>query len=313
MNVTGLHHVTAVCANAARTAEFYTNLLGMHLVKKTVNFDWPETYHLYFGDRIGTPGSLITFFEWPGVAEGRRGIGATDHIALRAASAGDLPAWRDRLAKGGVPVSQPFAEASTSALAFPDPDGLLLEIVAPESETGGGGALRIEAIDHVAVRVSDIGRSREFYTGTLGLRTLESGSTPDGIATEHWGGGDFGAAAPIVVAMATAGSAAHSRIGVGLTHHVAFETADDRTQRDWQARLRSQGLEVTPVMERKYFRSIYFRDPDGHVLEIATRGPGMAVDEDAERLGQRLALPEWLEPQRMAIESHLTPFSVSTP
>jgi glyoxalase family protein len=236
----GLHHVTCVCSDALRTAEYYRDALGFSLVKKTVNFDDPHSYHLYFGDEVGSPGSLVTFFEWPRAAQGRLGRGTLESIGLRTPNV----------------VEECDAE---------DPDGLRLRLYPAEKP-------RLH--DFVAIGNPDL------YAGLVDEDAPLRFSEP---AEET------------------------ALIGAGTTHHLAWRAADDAEQQAWLQRLVEVGLRPSPVQDRKYFSSIYFRMPDGILLEIATDGPGFLVDEPRETLGAGLALPPWLEPERATLERELAP------
>jgi glyoxalase family protein len=240
MQLAGLHHVTCVCSDAQRTLDFYRDGIGFALVKKTVNFDDPHSYHLYFGDERGRPGTLITFFEWPRAAAGRLGRGTLESIGLET----------------------PLADEETEV---EDPDGLRLRLYP-------GPAPRLRD-------VSVIGNP-DLYAGL------------------------FAEDAPLLFADPLEDAAL---IGPGTTHHIAWRTRNDAEQQAWLARLDDLGLHPTPVQDRKYFRSVYFRMPDGILIEIATDEPGFLVDEPAESLGQGLSLPPWLEPERETLERELTP------
>jgi glyoxalase family protein len=235
-----LHHVTCVCSDAQRTADFYRDEVGFSLVKKTVNFDDPHSYHLYFGDETASPGTLLTFFEWPRAGRGRLGRGTFESIGL-------------------------VSPVTGSEWELEDPDGLRLRLYPGE---------RAALADVVA----------------LGNPALYAGLVePE---------------APLSFAAPTEETAL---IGAGTTHHIAWRAADDAEQAAWLARLVELGLRPTGVQDRKYFRSIYFRMPDGILLEIATDGPGFLVDEPLETLGRGLSLPPWLEPDRATLERELTP------
>jgi glyoxalase family protein len=236
-----LHHVTCVCQNAQRSADFYRDL-GFRLVKKTVNFDDPRSYHLYFGDEQGSPGSLITFFEWPGAERGRLGLGTLESIALVA------PGQEERR-------------------EVEDPDGLRLELIPGE-------------------------RPALHYVTAYGNPDVYSGLVSDN--------------APLRFAEPPGRTAL---IGAGTAHHVAWRADDEDEEVAWQDRLEAIGLRPTAIQDRKYFRSIYFRMPDGLLIEIATDGPGFAVDEPAESLGRTLALPDWLEAERVDVERDLAPIA----
>ncbi|MFZ1881786.1 MAG: VOC family protein [Gaiellaceae bacterium] len=240
MQLTGLHHVTCVCADAQRTLDFYRDRLGFSLVKKTVNFDDPHSYHLYFGDEVGSPGTLITFFEWPRADVGRLGRGTLESIGLETPSV-------------------------TEESEGEDPDGLRLRLYPAEKP-------RVR--DVVAIGNPDL------YAGL------------------------FADDAPLHFAEPTEEAAL---IGAGTTHHIAWRARDDAEENAWFERLSEVGLRPTEMQDRKYFRSIYFRMPDGILIEIATDAPGFLVDEPAESLGQALSLPPWLEEERETLERELTP------
>jgi glyoxalase family protein len=242
MRLDGLHHVTCVCSDAQLNLDFYRDELGFPLVKKTVNFDDPHSYHLYFGDETGSPGSLITFFEWPRARRGRLGRGTLESIGL---------------------VTPAVSVESRAE----DPDGLVLRLYPGERP-----ALR----DVVAIGNPDL------YAGLF---------ADDGVLSF---------AEPIEET---------ALIGAGTAHHVAWRAADDAALQGWLERLVELGLRPTPVQDRKYFRSIYFRMPDGVLIEVATDGPGFLVDEPAESLGQGLSLPPWLEHERRTLERELTPIA----
>ena len=240
MQLVGLHHITCVCSDAQQTLDFYRDRLGFTPVKKTVNFDDPHSYHLYFGDEVGRPGTLITFFEWPRAEPGRLGRGTLESIGLESPNVGE-------------------------ETEIDDPDGLHLRLYPAEAP----------ALRDVAV----IGNP-DLYAGLF---------SPD---------------APLQFAEPVEEAAL---IGAGVTHHIAWRAADAAEQDAWLQRLTELGLRPTPVQDRKYFESIYFRMPDGVLIEIATDGPGFLVDEPADTLGQGLSLPPWLEPERATLERELTP------
>jgi glyoxalase family protein len=240
MQLAGLHHITCVCSEAQQTLDFYRDEVGFTLVKKTVNFDDPHSYHLYFGDVVGRPGTLITFFEWPRADPGRLGRGTLESIGL----------------------ASPRVAQETE---IDDPDGLHLRL---------------------------------YPAGAAGLRDVVVIGNPDLYA------GLFSSDAPLQFAEPVEEPAL---IGAGTTHHIAWRAADGTEQNAWLERLTEVGLRPTPVQDRTYFESIYFRMPDGVLIEIATDGPGFLVDEPTETLGEGLALPPWLEPDRATLERELTP------
>jgi glyoxalase family protein len=304
--ITGIHHVTAIATDPRRNLEFYTEALGLRLVKQTVNFDDPGTYHLYFGDELGRPGTILTFFPWPLARRGERGAGQATTTALSVPE-GSLGWWRRRLERFGAPVEEPRRRFEEEALRFLDPDGLQLELVAEaaEGESGAwlGGPIAAEravrGVHSVALTVADATATAELLTAGLGLRA----------AGEAAGRLRFSAEGPSPVGkhvdLLPRPDVAPGRVAAGSVHHVAWRVAGDRQQEEWRQRLGSRGLGVTPVQERNYFRSIYFREPGGVLFEIATDGPGFATDERPSELGTELKLPRWLEPQRDRIAAAL--------
>jgi glyoxalase family protein len=314
-------------------------VLGLRLVKQTVNFDAPDTYHLYFGDELGRPGTLLTFFEWSHAPHGRPGIGGTQSVALYVASYDALRMWHRRLSDIGVIVEGLVAQYPFTALRFRDPDGLVIRLVvadpgwpAAASQTQAE-ATKLpkeswpEAVDaitpemslrrgmsHITAISSNIERTHAFYGDLLGLQRIRIPSDADAAVQETWWywGRWNGADAPgpmVAYAQRDAAQEGHARIGVGQTHHFALAVADQAEQLAWRERLVSAGLRVTPVLDRVYFTSIYTNDPDGHIVELATVGPGFAVDETQKELGRRLQLPPWLAGQRTEIEAILTPLN----
>lgn len=349
MSILGIHHITMVCSNAQSTVDFYSKLLGMKLVKKTVNFDAVNTYHLYFGDETGAPGSLLTFFEWPDAPGGRWGIGTTHHVALLVENEDAQLKWKRRLIDNGVKVTGPYDRRYFHSIYFTDPDGMILEIATrkpgwtvdesaeqlgtnvilpPESITHRGRDnkaiaaktwaepvpevtpdMALKRMHHITAISSEIIRTTDFYTGMLGFNVVKRTVNYDDTAWPHfyYAVGDFSPGSVMTYFGYSPNTMRYGSLGTGLTHHVAFAVKDDDAQREWREKLLSNNVQVTEVLDRKYFKSIYFNDPDGHILEIATVGPGMLVDEDSRTLGTRLTLPEWLEANRTIIETELKP------
>jgi glyoxalase family protein len=347
--IKGIHHITLVAANARRTADFYTRVLGLRLVKKTVNFDAPDKYHLYFGDETGSPGTLVTFFEWPHAPKGIWGIGATHHFALMVENSTGLLQWKRWLTDQGISVDGPYNRVYFESIYFTDPDGVIVEIAtrgpgwgfdepfetwgtelrlppletmvghrdeqviaartAPEPVAGITPEMRLPGLHHITAIASDIERTTQFYTETLGMRLVKrtvNFDNPD--APHYYYAAEDGHPGSVITYFGYApGMLRRGQIGRGLTHHFALEVEDDDAQQAWREHLLSMGVETTPILDRKYFHSIYFHDPDGHIVEIATRNPGFLVDEPRETLGQGLALPDWLEQERATIEAGLEP------
>lgn len=320
MTILGLHHITLGCSHAQRTVDFYTRILGLRFVKKTVNFDDPGSYHLYFGDEVGRPGTAITFFEWAGVPPGRPGIGGTHHLAWRVEEAASVRRWARRLADAGARVEGPYEVGDNLAVQVRDPDGVILEIIAakdgpgeagpvwpdPVPEIDGAMALR-QGMDHWAGECSDLGRTRAFYGDLLGMPLMERQGGHGGLEGRSWAWRAGSAGGHVVFVQSDVRARPRAKIGVGQTHHFALAVADAGAQLAWRERLVGAGLSVTPVLDRVYFQSIYTRDPDGHIVELATLGPGFTVDESAEDLGSSLRLPPWLEDDRAQIERRMRP------
>lgn len=347
----GFHHVTLVSRDAARTLAFYRDLLGLRLVKRTVNFDDPRSWHLYLGDSTGTPGTLVTFFEWPDAPKGRWGVGGVHHLALGVDSPEGLLKWKRRLVDHGIRPSGPIDRGYFQSLYFSDPDGQVLEIatkgpgyaidepadalgaleVVPDpARLPGAGEraafearihaepvptvtadMRLRGIHHISGITDDLERAHDFYEGALGLRIVKRTVNQDDGRTRHWfwaslRDGEMGEHSAMTL-FGWPGSDYRARPGVGQTHHVAFRAPGDEHLGAWQEHLRSMGVAVTEVQDRRYFRSIYFQAPDGLLLEIATDAPGFALDEAPATMGSELVLPPWLEPRRKAIEAELTP------
>jgi catechol 2,3-dioxygenase-like lactoylglutathione lyase family enzyme len=303
----GIHHVTAIAREPQRNLDFYSGLLGMRLVKLTINYDDPGTYHFYYGDGLGRPGSLLTFFPWTGGRPGRQGTGQINGVGLAVPSS-SLGYWIERLLSQGVKYEGPTRRFGEQVLAFADPDGLMLELIATTRVDGIEGwpdgpipAQRaVRGIHAVTIWEDGDAGSAPFLTGTMGFRQaaeeenrlrFESGETGLGTVVElrrapgFWRGSD----------------------GVGTVHHVAFRTVDDMLQQQRQEEIRGLGFGVTEVRDRTYFRSIYFREPGGVLFEIATDGPGFLLDESAAELGTSLKLPPHLEPLRQRLEKALPP------
>lgn len=311
-HITGIHHVTAVASSAAENLAFYTTVLGLRLVKKTVNFDDPHTYHLYYGDARGAPGTILTFFPWENLPPGRPGAGMVTAVAFAVARS-SLNFWQQRLAAAGRSV-QPGERFGEPLLSFSDPHGLPLAIVgldAPPAPTAwdDGPIAAHNAIRgfHAVTATLNAASGIETLLGdTMGLRLhRRAGRRYRYLTADEATPGHF--LDLVIDPRAPTGSP-----GGGTVHHIAFRTASDRTQSAWQTRLRESGLTVTGVRDRKYFRSIYFQSPGGVLFEIATDPPGFEVDESPETLGRDLKLPERYEQTRSAIETRLPPLHPET-
>jgi glyoxalase family protein len=299
MKLEGMHHITMITADAEKNVEFYADVLGLRMVKKTVNFDAPDAYHLYFGDEAGSPGSILTWFEFPGAAKGRAGAGMIHTIELGVASEASLDFWAERLAATGYE-----SERGERSLTFADYDGLRFALVIADD---GNPPLRAEhpevPAEHAIVGVEGarayiargLDADRDLLTETLGFAEVAEGEYRlNGEERHfHWG---YDAATQRGIQ------------GAGTVHHIAWHSRDE-DHVAWQQRVAEAGMHVTPVIDRDYFLSIYFRQPQGVLFEIATTSPGFAVDEDPERLGEELRLPAQHEHLRPQLERLLTPLT----
>ena len=276
MKVPGIHHVTALAGDPQRNLDFYTGVLGLRLVKLTVNFDDPGTYHLYYGNHEGTPGTIMTFFPWPAASRGSVGAGQVSEVSF-AVPHGSTDHWARKLQK------VPEADGS---LLFADPDGLPLRLEPSAAEAG-----------HAIQRFAGVTLQERQAPSTADLLTTAMGFEANG--------DNLFRSANDVVLLAEDAYAKPGRMGAGTVHHVAFRAETEERQLEWQQLLKKRGLHVTEVLDREYFHSIYFREPGGVLFEIATDPPGFAVDELPAELGTHLKLPPWLEPRRAEIEGKL--------
>jgi catechol 2,3-dioxygenase-like lactoylglutathione lyase family enzyme len=305
----GIHHVTAIAGNPQENIDFYAGLLGLRLVKLTVNFDDPGAYHLYYGDEVGHPGTIMTFFSWPGARRGRRGIGQVGATSL-AVPPGSIGFWKDRLRSAGVrlarPVDEPERRFGDPVLAFLDPDGLFVELVASEAAEGWpcwqegpvSAEHAIRGFHSVTLEEEGYVRTQELLTDTLGFE-------PVGQERQvcRFRAGEDGPGNLLDIRMAP--NMQFGVVAVGTVHHVAWRAPDDASEQALQHDLARLGYNPTQMLDRQYFHSVYFREPGGVLFEIATEPPGFTVDESVEELGTHLKLPPWLEPKRAAIEQIL--------
>ncbi|MDB4949922.1 MAG: Glyoxalase/bleomycin resistance protein/dioxygenase [Gemmatimonadetes bacterium] len=303
----GIHHVTAIASDPQRNLDFYAGTLGLRLVKRTVNFDDPQTYHLYFGDDAGSPGSILTFFPWPGARRGRTGVGQTGATAF-AVPEGSLGWWIARLVSHGVEHDAPTRRFGQPVVAFRDPDGLPLELVADpragERGTWDGGGVpaqhAIRGVHSVTLWLARTDATARVLTEALGFAHVADEGDRSRYAA---GGGGPGALVDLRVVDAGLRGAG----GAGTVHHVAWRAATDADEVALSRRVSAMGLQPTPVIDRNYFNSVYFREPGGVLFEIATDPPGFTADEPAESLGEALKLPPQYEPRRAQIEAVLPP------
>ena len=315
MQLGGIHHVTAITGDASRNVAFYTQVLGMRLVKKTVNQDDVSAYHLFYGDEVGHAGTELTFFDWPLAGPTREGAGTISAIMLGVRGRDSLNCWAQRLESFGVEHAgvQIRGEDGRAVLAFRDPEGQRLELLDDEGRMGGEpwkkspvpAEMAIRGLYGVRFTVRQAERSARLLTEVLGFR--QAGSYQ--LAGQHEvlvfevGPGGPGTQVQLEVRP----DLSFGRPAIGGVHHVAFRTPDDEQQQLWRARIAEAGGHPTQVIDRFYFHSIYFREPGGILCEIATDGPGFATDEDSATLGESLALPPFLEPHRKEIEANLQP------
>ena len=306
MTKNGIHHVTAIAGPARRNLGFYTQVLGLRLVKKTVNFDDPGTYHFYYGNEEGRPGTILTFFPWEHAALGRVGLGQAEETTFRIPESA-IGYWTHRFIEKGVPHEAPRKRFGETVLGFKDPDGMRLALVAvadAESEEGyangevpaehairgfGGVTLLVKAPEATGAILSDVFGFAEIAREGSSIRYRAAGGAPGNTVDVH-AAGDF----------------LPGRMGAGTVHHIAFRAAGDAEQASMVKRLAERhGMQTTEQRDRYYFRSVYFREPGGVLFEIATDDPGFAIDEPSSELGQSLKLPAFLEPRRGEIEKVL--------
>jgi glyoxalase family protein len=299
MKLDGIHHVTAITGDAVGNVEFYAGVLGLRMVKRTVNQDDPTVYHLFYGDDDGSPGMDLTFFEYPDAVRGRPGAGMVHRIVWRVASSASLEFWAARLEQHDVAIER----AEDGGLRFDDPEGLTHELVVSRADDAPLRASApaipaehaLQGFDGVRAYAADPAASAGLLLEGLGFTTEDGQSWQ--VRGEHRGGFyAYDQPPPEVLASQ----------GAGTVHHVAFACKPDE-QEEWRVRAADAGAHPTPVIDRFYFRSVYFREPSGVLFEIATIGPGFAVDEDAAHLGEHLSLPPRFEPLRERLEGMLTP------
>ncbi|MGB8346147.1 MAG: ring-cleaving dioxygenase [Ktedonobacteraceae bacterium] len=316
MQLGGIHHITAVTGNASRNVAFYTQVLGMRLTKKTVNQDDVSAYHLFYGDELGNPGTDLTFFDWPAAGQHRPGVSTISRISFGVTGADALDWWLKRFDDLGVEHDELQKRGAEEQLVLPfrDPEGQRLELVddggkltiTPWSKSPIPLALMIHGFYAVRLTERNLERSAHFLTETLGFRRTGEYKTPELTTVTVFEVGPGGAGTEVHIEIDPT-LPFHRFVGIGGVHHVAFRTPDEEEHRLWRERIGEVNSTVTPVIDRFYFRSIYFREPGGVLFEIATDGPGFATDEDVDHLGERLSLPPFLEAHRAAIEANLKP------
>jgi glyoxalase family protein len=315
MQLTGIHHLTAVTARAAENVAFYTGTLGLRLVKKTVNQDDVSAYHLFYADGLASPGSDITFFDWPAPRE-RRGANSITRTHLRVPGEAALAWWHARLREAGIVETDPVLRDGRLTLDFEDPEGQRLALVddggtGPEHPWDGSpvpAAYQIRGLGPIRLSVPEPGRTAAILTEVLGMRRDRTFDLEGGTVAVY----AMGTGGPAAEVQLLADPSAPAQQGAGAVHHVAFRIPD-ADYGAWADRLRSARVPTSGPVDRYYFRSLYFREPNGILFEIATDGPGFTADEPLETLGERLALPPFLEPRRAEIEAGLKPLRPGPP
>jgi glyoxalase family protein len=343
--VLGIHHITAIARNPQRNVDFYSGLLGLRLVKLTVNFDDPTTYHLYYGNSLGTPGTILTFFPWSEAPTGYRGTGQVTAISFLIPS-GSMTYWIDRLKSNGISFVGPSERFGDEFVSFHDPDGLMLELISPSS-IDSQAQLHLQQTDNNTWKESPISKehaikgfhsatlSEEGYehtasllTDTLGFKLIAKDNREDrfrfGIVKNNNSNQDVDASTTQSSSSSSSSSIgsfvdivcqpeiSRGYVGIGTVHHIAWRASNDKHQLDLRKKIVKEAkLNPTPVIDRTYFRSVYFREPGGILFEIATDPPGFAIDERPEDLGKQLKLPQWLEPVRAKLEQLLPPIKTS--
>lgn len=289
----GFHHVTAIAGDPQRNLDFYTGFLGLRLVKHTVNFDDPATHHFYFGDRHGSPGTLITFFPWSVNRISRRGTGQVTSVAFRT---GALDLWQERAAAQGITVTGPRLRFGELILTLTDPDGLDLDLV-----DTGSASLELENLHSVTICENDTHAMASLLTGHLGFEPDAQESSRTRFLLTH---------CATAIDLLAEPETERGKIGPGAVHHLALAVAGEPEQEEWRAKMLAAGYKVTLPQDRRYFRSIYFRQPRSVLFELATLAPGFTVDEPLKHLGESLCLPPWLETIRESVESRLAPVQI---
>ncbi|MBZ9916998.1 ring-cleaving dioxygenase [Mesorhizobium sp. B2-2-4] len=311
LQLTGIHHLTAITANARGNLHFYTRVLGLRLVKKTVNQDDTSAYHLFYADGEATPGTDLTFFDWP-VGRERRGTHSIVRTSLRVGGQDSLAWWKQHLTDENIVTSEIADIGGYASLDFEDPEGQRLRLV---SDDGKGDSRpwaqsrvpvehQIRGLGPIVISVPDLTNTEAVVTQVMNMRKVRDYASPEG-QVQVFEMGEGGPAAELHVLVQP--GLAPARQGAGAVHHVAFRAPDQETLHQWTARLAEFRLPSSGEVERYYFRSLYFREPNGILFEIATDGPGFTADEPLETLGEKLALPPFLESKRASIEAGLKP------
>lgn len=304
--ITGIHHITALASDAQKNLDFYAGILGLRLVKKTINFDSPDVYHLYYGDETGSPGTILTFFPYPGLIKGRKGKGQLTVTSFSIPET-SLVYWMKRLTKFGIKFKAPDTRFENEIfIYFEDPDGLGIELVANREDRRTGFTYGQIPLEDSIKGFYGVALAEEGYEKTAGLLTVQMDHKLIAEKGNRFRYSASGKPGDFVDVLCSPDSL-RGLSGSGTVHHIAFATADDSTQMGVREKLVAAGFNITPVLDREYFHSVYFREPGGVLFEIATIPPGFAIDEDAAHLGETLKLPPWFEPNRLEIEKDLPP------
>jgi glyoxalase family protein len=313
VKLSGIHHITAIAGDPQRNLDFYTEILGLRLVKRTVNFDDPGSYHFYFGDRNGRPGTILTFFPWPGARRGTRGTAQVVATAFAVAT-GALDYWKSRFKEYHVLAEETAARFGQAVLRFTDPDGLMLELIESNRlenvdlnyHSGVAREFAVHGFNAPTLELQSADLTEQLLTKTFGFEFVSEEKSRRRFALEA------DATTQELDLMVRPGTS-FGNIAAGTVHHIAFRASSDEEQQHWRETLVALGFGVTPVIDRQYFHSIYFREPGGILFEIATDGPGFATDEPVEGLGESLRLPPQYEAHRDSIEKVLPPLTLHKP
>ena len=342
--VLGIHHITAIARNPQRNIDFYSGLMGLRLVKLTVNFDDPTTYHLYYGNSLGHPGTILTFFPWSEAPTGYRGTGQVSTISFLIPS-GSMTYWIDRLKSNDISFVGPSGRFGDEFISFHDPDGLMLELISPSSDDSQEQLLQLEQIDNYTWKENPISKEyaiRGFHSATLSeegyertaslladtlgfeliakdkkedrfrFGIIKKNNSNQEVDTDTTQSSSSSSSIGSFVDIVCQPEISRGYVGIGTVHHIAWRADNEKHQLDLRKRIVEQAkLNPTPVLDRTYFRSIYFREPGGILFEIATDPPGFTIDERVEDLGKQLKLPQWLEPVRAKLEQLLPPIKTS--
>jgi catechol 2,3-dioxygenase-like lactoylglutathione lyase family enzyme len=308
--LTGIHHITAIAGDPQANIDFYTKVLGLRMIKLTVNFDDPGAYHLYFGDELGRPGTALTFFSWPGARKGKIGVGQAESLSFSVPERG-MGYWAGRLSSHGIHIEKTGQRFDEEFMSFYDPDGLELELVASQQADTRVGWIKgpvpaehvIRGFHHATLIERSLEPTARMLTALLGFRQV---GQSENVTRFEIGPGGPGATVDII----KAADISVGLVAVGSIHHIAWRTPNDAEQVAWHAAIAQKGINVTQIINRLYFQSIYFREPGGVLFEIATDLPGFLVDETPDQLGSKLQLPPWMERNRSIIEQNLPPVEI---